>query len=634
MNIPLALGEWVTKNCSWLLHERLSIRLSGLLRQEPSSWDKVHGASCLNWLERGFTDQKVRRSNPTSASRLPLSRLGQSSSIPALAEIVKPSVMDSHCESSSDEDTSSSELEAPPPPRPVEKKKPPLFTVFPDYVPKIPERVSPRCQLEPLGKVTSVVDGCVIIQADASAPVMDTGSALFLEGGEPLGEVYETFGPVSKPRYIVVLPNSLCLINTNTSKSRGKSHRRRHPVTEVVVLDSDLEQEAQTTGSSPNLPTNQANDTTMDENLSSVTDLLERNPCDASLHEGMQLCANTNDTPGDHDDIPAKGLQQCPDNNLTLDGSNNITSTDNCSPDACIDAACPSVSVEDTVYYVKDNPELSIPVFYSQLVQMKGSDASWVGDTEPPPEELEFSDDEQERLHKRAVRAKRRMPATENDTTAAIATSASQTQANRLTRKSRPTRPANKGFPAGRNSTISERSSNAVTGSPEFSPVFQPFGVHAPPFTAPLPSQPFFSPASVSFNQPPSLPPFSQPGPFSASQSCSPPFCSRPASAYVQTSPRPFTAWPRFSPDSMGAIQSLDVAADWPLSAYRNPVMISPPLWFGQVRTEYPISATTHGIQSVTQASHNAPSQWTLPPPAFARHSFSTDSLSFFPLNV
>lgn len=45
-----------------------------------------------------------------------------------------------------------------------------------------------------------------------------------------------------------------------------------------------------------------------------------------------------------------------------------------------------AVLAGDMVYFVKDNPELTIPVFYSQLVQMKGSDASWVNDTEPPPE--------------------------------------------------------------------------------------------------------------------------------------------------------------------------------------------------------------------------------------------------------
>ncbi|KAG5447303.1 hypothetical protein CSKR_110147 [Clonorchis sinensis] len=36
------------------------------------------------WLERECTDRKVRGSNPTSASRLPLFRLGQPASIPAL----------------------------------------------------------------------------------------------------------------------------------------------------------------------------------------------------------------------------------------------------------------------------------------------------------------------------------------------------------------------------------------------------------------------------------------------------------------------------------------------------------------------------------------------------------------------
>ncbi|KER31317.1 hypothetical protein T265_02375 [Opisthorchis viverrini] len=34
-------------------------------------------ARWLKWLEREFTDRKVRGSNPTSATRLPLSRLGR-----------------------------------------------------------------------------------------------------------------------------------------------------------------------------------------------------------------------------------------------------------------------------------------------------------------------------------------------------------------------------------------------------------------------------------------------------------------------------------------------------------------------------------------------------------------------------
>ncbi|KER20302.1 hypothetical protein T265_11111 [Opisthorchis viverrini] len=42
------------------------------------------GARWTKWLKREFTDRKVRGSNPTSASRLPLSRLGRPGSIPAL----------------------------------------------------------------------------------------------------------------------------------------------------------------------------------------------------------------------------------------------------------------------------------------------------------------------------------------------------------------------------------------------------------------------------------------------------------------------------------------------------------------------------------------------------------------------
>ncbi|KER23378.1 hypothetical protein T265_14650, partial [Opisthorchis viverrini] len=44
---------------------------------------RPEGARWLKWLEREFTDRKVR-SNPNSASRLPLSKLGQPGSIPAL----------------------------------------------------------------------------------------------------------------------------------------------------------------------------------------------------------------------------------------------------------------------------------------------------------------------------------------------------------------------------------------------------------------------------------------------------------------------------------------------------------------------------------------------------------------------
>ncbi|KER27333.1 hypothetical protein T265_13818, partial [Opisthorchis viverrini] len=48
--------------------------------KELEKWS-VRGARWPKWLEREFTDRKVRGSNPTSTTRLPLSRLGQPGSI-------------------------------------------------------------------------------------------------------------------------------------------------------------------------------------------------------------------------------------------------------------------------------------------------------------------------------------------------------------------------------------------------------------------------------------------------------------------------------------------------------------------------------------------------------------------------
>ncbi|KAG5441208.1 hypothetical protein CSKR_102420 [Clonorchis sinensis] len=45
---------------------------------------RITGTRWRKWLELEFTDRKVRGSNPTSACRLLLSRLGQTGSIPAL----------------------------------------------------------------------------------------------------------------------------------------------------------------------------------------------------------------------------------------------------------------------------------------------------------------------------------------------------------------------------------------------------------------------------------------------------------------------------------------------------------------------------------------------------------------------
>ncbi|KAG5445102.1 hypothetical protein CSKR_104004 [Clonorchis sinensis] len=58
------------------------IEVTGLERERCIASGSPGGEAAL-WLQREFTDRKVRGSNPTSASRLPLSRLEQPGSIPA-----------------------------------------------------------------------------------------------------------------------------------------------------------------------------------------------------------------------------------------------------------------------------------------------------------------------------------------------------------------------------------------------------------------------------------------------------------------------------------------------------------------------------------------------------------------------
>ncbi|KER30130.1 hypothetical protein T265_03391 [Opisthorchis viverrini] len=81
------------------LHQRQqTLQSVGALRRSPMSLNncvmgkrtllalkgRFGGARWPKWLEREFTDRKVRVSNLTSATQLPLSRLGQPGSIPAL----------------------------------------------------------------------------------------------------------------------------------------------------------------------------------------------------------------------------------------------------------------------------------------------------------------------------------------------------------------------------------------------------------------------------------------------------------------------------------------------------------------------------------------------------------------------
>ncbi|KER19934.1 hypothetical protein T265_11402 [Opisthorchis viverrini] len=87
----VTIGSAVPKLPSHVRQNPAFENAGGNLRSPYPGSPMAHGplwnspwARWPKWLEREFTDRKVRGSNPTSVTRLPLSRLGQPGSIPAL----------------------------------------------------------------------------------------------------------------------------------------------------------------------------------------------------------------------------------------------------------------------------------------------------------------------------------------------------------------------------------------------------------------------------------------------------------------------------------------------------------------------------------------------------------------------
>merc|ERR1719400_3021735 len=65
------------------------------------------------------------------------------------------------------------------------------------------------------------------------------------------------------------------------------------------------------------------------------------------------------------------------------------------------------VSPGQKVYFAPKS-ELTSYVFLEQLMRMKISDASWANDEEPPPQFLEYSDDEEEQKAKREMKMRKK----------------------------------------------------------------------------------------------------------------------------------------------------------------------------------------------------------------------------------
>ncbi|XP_051976275.1 H/ACA ribonucleoprotein complex non-core subunit NAF1-like [Xyrauchen texanus] len=66
------------------------------------------------------------------------------------------------------------------------------------------------------------------------------------------------------------------------------------------------------------------------------------------------------------------------------------------------------LKIRDLVYFAPKIKDFTDYIFTEQLKETKGSDASWKNDQEPPPEALDFSDDEQERLAKQKLKEQKR----------------------------------------------------------------------------------------------------------------------------------------------------------------------------------------------------------------------------------
>nr|CDS34336.1 H:ACA ribonucleoprotein complex non core subunit [Hymenolepis microstoma] len=98
-------------------------------------------------------------------------------------------------------------------PRPIQRPSQPLEIEF-DYVPRLPQAPLPSVKLLPLGKVTAFFDGVVVIQSLPGVPGLDRDSALYFADRRPMGVVYDIFGPVKRPSYVVVYENR--------RQSRGK----------------------------------------------------------------------------------------------------------------------------------------------------------------------------------------------------------------------------------------------------------------------------------------------------------------------------------------------------------------------------------------------------------------------------
>lgn len=66
----------------------------------------------------------------------------------------------------------------------------------------------PSAQLVKVGKILSIVDILVIVEAIKSMPPLDLDTVLFKENGQPLGQIFDVFGSITSPHYAIRFSDS------------------------------------------------------------------------------------------------------------------------------------------------------------------------------------------------------------------------------------------------------------------------------------------------------------------------------------------------------------------------------------------------------------------------------------------
>lgn len=74
-----------------------------------------------------------------------------------------------------------------------------------------------------------------------------------------------------------------------------------------------------------------------------------------------------------------------------------------------------NLKLSDPVFFAPMMKDFTDYIFVEKIKQAKGSDASWKNDNEPPPEALDFSDDEAERLAKKKPKPQTRIQQQNNE---------------------------------------------------------------------------------------------------------------------------------------------------------------------------------------------------------------------------